>query len=425
MKRMMKLSLTALVMGTTFLANPDPENVLAIEVVDKVTERDLAVEIVISKVEAYLDDYSEEFAADNADLEELNPKEYIINRLTADNYTVEEITEIFEVMAEKRQAELVALIADNLEKEPLLSKKELLKKLPADTYSDKEIADAIKSLNTDWKEQAIKASEAYINTELGLDDEVYSVISRKCLRNFLIEEKEFTLVEANYAIEEAGIDWTEQAVKQAKDYLAGAAYSKKELTKQLIADEFTKEEAEYGVTRTQTDWKSQAFKKAENYLVHSPLQSKEGLQNYLRQEGFATDEIDYVISQLFIEEEESDSGTEVEVEKEAPSIKVPELITPERSIVIKPIEFITGPAVTSARAAENTPVAEKDKIPKDSKAPTPNYIRSSQKKTTKVADNEVEEETEEVDEESFFDNPIFLPVAVLLIVGNLYLFQKN
>lgn len=419
MKRMIKLSIMALFIGTSFLVEPELKNVQAVEPAEEITENDLAVNIAISKVEAYLDDYLEEFPADRVESEKSDPKEYLTNKLQADNFTAEEITKIFEIMAENRQKELLALIEVILEEEPFLSKKGLLLKVPADTYSQKEVTEVLELLDIDWKEKAVKASAEYINMKIEVEKESYSIISRKCLRNFLIKEKKFTLEEAIYGIEEAAIDWKEQAFKQAKYYLAADAYSKKGLIEKLIGDEFAKEEAEYGVTETKTNWEEQAMKMAEDYLAYSLLQSKEGLLSYLQDAGFSKEETDYAANLLF-----QDTEAE-ELEGKEASVEVPPISVPERPIIIKPIEFVPSQLETSTQTRENRLVALKEKSSKDLKVPKANNIRASQKKTSKVAETEVEEEIEELDDPSLFDSPVFLPVIMVLVVGNLYLFQKS
>lgn len=419
MRRMMKLSLTVLFILTIFLAWTEKIHILKVEAAEEIIDNDLVSEEVIFKVEVHISEYLNKFPVDELVSEKIDLKEYLTKKLQADDFTDQEIVDIFKVMAANRQAELLALVEKYLEAEPVLSRNTLTVKLKENQYAEKEVEQALESAGVDWKEQAVRASEEYINTKIELDDEPYEVISRKCLSQFLVEEKKFTLEEATYGVKESAIDWKEQAVKQAKYYLVADAYSKEGLIKKLILDGFTKEEAEYGVTQTQTDWKEQAMKKAKSYCADSLLQSKKDLLDFLQQEGFSAEEIDYVINLIFKNTEEN----ELEVEK--PSVAIPAVSVPKRPLIIKPLEFITSHAVISTQTAINKVTDSKGLSPENSKTSTNNKIQSSKKEIAKAGDTAIEEDSEELEETSLFDSPIILPVIMVLVVGNLYLFQKS
>ena len=55
--------------------------------------------------------------------------------------------------------------------------------------------------------------------------------------------------EANYAVENCGANWKEQAAKSAKAYLQILSFSRSGLIDQLKYEGFTTEEAEYGVSK--------------------------------------------------------------------------------------------------------------------------------------------------------------------------------
>ncbi|MBR6902099.1 MAG: Ltp family lipoprotein [Synergistaceae bacterium] len=56
--------------------------------------------------------------------------------------------------------------------------------------------------------------------------------------------------EAEYAVQNSGANWREQAVKAAKNYLGTMPFSRSDLIKQLIHDKFTQEQANYGVEQS-------------------------------------------------------------------------------------------------------------------------------------------------------------------------------
>ena len=64
----------------------------------------------------------------------------------------------------------------------------------------------------------------------------------------LTEFEKFTDEEAKYAVENAGIDWKQEAVEKAKSYQKTAGLSNEALKNQLTQfEKFTDEEAQYAV----------------------------------------------------------------------------------------------------------------------------------------------------------------------------------
>lgn len=408
MKRMIKFNLSILVILAVFFVWPESIPVIKVGASDELIVRDLAIDDIILKVEMYLSEYSKKNLANNPATEKLDPKEYLTNKLETDGFTKDEIIKGFEVIAKNRQEELLNLIAMYLEEEPLLSRNTLISKLKENGYSQKEIEYGIKSIDIDWKEQAVKASEKYINTEIEFEDELYLIISRKSLLYFLVTEKDFTPEEASSGIDGAVIDWRKQAFKQAEYYLAADAYSKKGLIEELIVDEFAKEDAEYGVARTQTNWKEQAVSKAESYFDESLFQSKNDFIDYLKRVGFTEEETAYAVNRIFKDEFEVDEL----------SINVL-----ERQLIVKPLESIASHLVKSAQASTNQRWESEDP---SLEKPSSNIVKkneSSNKEPSRVAETKEVEDSQEL-EESLFDSPIFMPVILVLVVGNLYLFQK-
>ena len=63
-----------------------------------------------------------------------------------------------------------------------------------------------------------------------------------------LEYEGFTTSEINYAVDNCGADWNEQAAKKAKSYMEYTSFSRSGLLDQLEFEGFTPEQAEYGVT---------------------------------------------------------------------------------------------------------------------------------------------------------------------------------
>ena len=69
-------------------------------------------------------------------------------------------------------------------------------------------------------------------------------------RDGLIKQLEFegfSNEDATYGVDNVSVDWNEQAVKKAKEYLDTMAFSRDGLIKQLEFEGFTYEQAVYGV----------------------------------------------------------------------------------------------------------------------------------------------------------------------------------
>lgn len=76
----------------------------------------------------------------------------------------------------------------------------------------------------------------------------FTAFSKKGLRSQL-EYEGFKDDEIDYAIENCGADWKEQAVKKAKEYLDFTSFSKDGLIDQLEYDGFTEKQAKYGADK--------------------------------------------------------------------------------------------------------------------------------------------------------------------------------
>jgi hypothetical protein len=77
----------------------------------------------------------------------------------------------------------------------------------------------------------------------------YAAFSRQGLIKQLAFDK-YPDADAEYAVDQIGADWNEQAAKTAIAYLDYSAFSKQELIKQLEFDGYTSEQAIYGVDKS-------------------------------------------------------------------------------------------------------------------------------------------------------------------------------
>lgn len=82
------------------------------------------------------------------------------------------------------------------------------------------------------------------------------------------------------------------ALKSAKNYLSMMAFSKSGLAKQLEFEGYSEDEAEYAVENCGADWNEQAALSAENYLDTMSF-SKQGLIDQLMFEGFSKSQAEY------------------------------------------------------------------------------------------------------------------------------------
>ena len=151
---------------------------------------------------------------------------------------------------------------------------------------------------------ALKEAQSYLN---------YQAFSRDGLINQLTSEygSKFPMEDAEKAVsileENNQVDWNEQAYKAAIDYLKYQAFSRNGLINQLSSDagsKFTSEQAEYGVKKLEdngeVDWNEQAVKAAEDYLKYQSF-SRDGLIEQLSSDAgskFTREQAEYGVSQV-------------------------------------------------------------------------------------------------------------------------------
>ena len=120
------------------------------------------------------------------------------------------------------------------------SKEGLEIQLAYDRFTNEEANYAVENCGANWQENANKRTKEYLDINAYSYDGLYTQ---------LIYEG-FTPTESTSAIDALNIDWNEQAAKQAKTFLEFLKFTRSELIDQLIIEGFTKEQATYGADST-------------------------------------------------------------------------------------------------------------------------------------------------------------------------------
>ena len=99
------------------------------------------------------------------------------------------------------------------------------------------------NVEVNWDDQAVRGAENYLETmpfsRLGLIDQLSSEFG-----------SQFTIDQATKAVDSIDVDWNEQAVRAAESYLETMPFSRQGLIDQLSSDygsQFTVEQATYAV----------------------------------------------------------------------------------------------------------------------------------------------------------------------------------
>lgn len=169
----------------------------------------------------------------------------------------------------------------------------LVEQLVYEGFSESTARQAVRNLNVDWREQAVKSAAAYVEI---------SAFSRDGLVDQLVFEG-FSRSDAQHGADRAlsagGRDggWQAQAFKQAEQYLAVSAFSREGLIDQLVFSGFTRDQAEAGVNALNVDWFEQAAAQARSYLDISAF-SRSGLIDQLMFSGFTREQATYGVDQV-------------------------------------------------------------------------------------------------------------------------------
>ena len=162
------------------------------------------------------------------------------------------------------------------------SREALIDRLIRDDFTQADAEYAAENCGANYFEQALKEAKSRLR---------YSAYSREALIERL-EYEGYTHEEALYGANNCGANWKEQAVKEAKDILKYSSYSKLGMIERLEYEDYTYDEAVYGANNCGADWKEQAIKEAKDILKYSSY-SRAGLIEYLLYEDFTRDEAIY------------------------------------------------------------------------------------------------------------------------------------
>lgn len=88
------------------------------------------------------------------------------------------------------------------------------------------------------------------------------------------------------------------ALRAADRYLSVSAFSQQGLIEQLKFEDYSQEAAQYAAENVGADWSDQAVKKAEQYMDMSPM-SRQGLIDQLQYEKFTAEQAEYGASQVY------------------------------------------------------------------------------------------------------------------------------
>ncbi|MDO4493601.1 MAG: Ltp family lipoprotein [Clostridia bacterium] len=164
----------------------------------------------------------------------------------------------------------------------------LIKQLEFEGYSTSEAQYAADNCGADWNEQAAKAARNYLSIMPFSDD---GLIEQLEFEGYTHEQAVYGV--NNYQGPESGIaDQNLQALKSAKQYLSIMAFSYSGLIKQLEYEGYSTEEATYAADNCGADWFEQAAKAAKNYLSIMSF-SRSGLIEQLMFEGYTRAQAEY------------------------------------------------------------------------------------------------------------------------------------
>ena len=133
--------------------------------------------------------------------------------------------------------------------------------------------------------EALESAQSYLS---------FMAFSREGLIGQL-EYEGFSHEDAEYAVDNCGADWDEQAVLSAKDYLDFSAFSYDGLIEQLEYEGFTHDQAVHGVDACGADWDEQAVLMAQEYLEYGEF-SHDELVDQLEFEGFSHDQAEAAVT---------------------------------------------------------------------------------------------------------------------------------
>lgn len=156
-------------------------------------------------------------------------------------------------------------------------------------YAPEDAAYGADNCGADWNEQAKARAKSLLQTmEYNYDNFVEK-----------LESEGFTHDQAVTGAQSAADSQSsdsgryDEAVSEAKNYIAGAAYSYNGLIDQLVADGYSYSEAQYGADNCGANWNEQAAALAQKYIQKDAVATKEELVDMLLADGFTYEQAVY------------------------------------------------------------------------------------------------------------------------------------
>lgn len=140
----------------------------------------------------------------------------------------------------------------------------------------------------DCRTRALDQAKGYVDS---------AGVSRDDLKSWMKDE--YSDDDIQYAIDNCGADWKEEALQFAQNVVGieGAGYSEQRLTKLIQGKGYTDDEVSYAMANVDVDWNEEALKCARSYRDNVDLEGDE-LRDQLKYEKFSDDQISYAMSHL-------------------------------------------------------------------------------------------------------------------------------
>lgn len=139
------------------------------------------------------------------------------------------------------------------------TREKLISLLSTSGYAEEHILAAMEGLNIDWvTEEEQRAAELEQEILRRLE---WSALSRQMLMR-LLQNKEYTEVEINTALNRMEIDWVTEAEEAVPEYLEVGAYSREELIVAMKNSGFEEEHTVAALNRMDVDWAAEEAQKA-------------------------------------------------------------------------------------------------------------------------------------------------------------------
>lgn len=150
-------------------------------------------------------------------------------------------------------------------------------------YTDKPQSSHPASEHSGGSDEAVKEAEDYLK---------YSAFSRDGLIDQLVYEG-FDEDEAAEAVDSLGVDWSEQAVRAAEEFIDFGGVSHDGLIDTLKYSGFSEEDATAAVDSLDVDWREQAVLSAKSYIEYTDMTDEAELIDQLEFEGFSESDAEY------------------------------------------------------------------------------------------------------------------------------------